>query len=132
MVGCGINLIWNRCFCKPPKRDVFREGSAQLLGESEEAEPIGTNFNVGACIAVAFWLSTLILAAGKMDGWTVPASLVFTPFLIVVSIMLCCCTCLACCGPTLVDAAIQNESELRQPESSQGRNNVEMQNVHQD
>lgn len=129
MVGAGIKLLWSLCRSRPRKRTVFRDGRVQLLEENEEEEAVNGSGFVGACIGVTFWLGTLILAAGKMDGWRVPSWLVFSPFYIAVSIVLCCCTCLACCGPTLVDAAMQNDIEQR--ESSQGRGSSEAQNLNQ-
>merc|ERR1719258_60380 len=99
------------------KKNGLSDGRVQLLEENEEEEAVNGSGFVGACIGVTFWLGTLILAAGKMDGWRVPSWLVFSPFYIAVSIVLCCCTCLACCGPTLV--------------SSQGRGSSEAQNLNQ-
>jgi len=100
MVGASCQLLWS-CRSKSIRRAVDDE-------EPGQETPRAPGF-VAACLAIAIWLSMLLLGAGKLDGGEYSAFLVFLPFFLVVAQLLCCCTCLACCGPVVLDAFLKEE-----------------------
>lgn len=102
MIGGGLKVIW--AFCQ-----------RQPLPTTDEEEPsTGGSAVCGACFTIAAWLSILMLAAGKMDGSTYSAFLVFLPFFLIAANVLCCCMCLACCGPIVLQSFLQESREDQQ------------------
>jgi len=99
MIAVVIRLIW-------AGRPVPPSAPA-----TEEDEPPSSNGFTGICIAMGCWLSILVLAAKKLDGLQIPAFLVFLPYFLIAAIVLSCCTCLACCGPNIIRAALNSEFE---------------------
>lgn len=113
MVGAGCQLLWS---CRSKSiRSVDDEEPGQ---ETSRAPGF-----FAACFAIAIWMSMLLLGAGKLDGQEYSALLVFLPFFLVVAQLLCCCTCLACCGPAVIDAFLREEQAKagQQPHESEAQ-----------
>lgn len=101
IVGASLKLLWS---CRTSSRRT-------VANESEEdTSSVGDGFAV-ACFAIAGWLTVLLLAASKLDGNNISALFVFMPFFLAVGVLLCCCACLACCGPMVVGAVIESEKD---------------------
>jgi len=101
MMGAGFKLLWS---CKGVKKEARADNS-------EEEEPPQGNGFIGVCLGIAVWLSTLCLAAAKLDGDSYSAFVVFIPWFLLVAQLLCCCSCLACCGPMMLKAVLKQEQE---------------------
>jgi len=103
MIGATVKLMWA---CKP-----VRQTGNLPENDGEDVETPPSNNATGVCLAIGAWLSMLVLGAGKLDGSSYSAFLVFLPFFLISTIVLCCCGCLACCGPLLLQSAMQQEQE---------------------
>jgi hypothetical protein len=99
-IGYGLRLAWS-----------CRNHHTKTQSSPEEDPGSGP---VGPCFAIASWLSVMLLAAGKMDGSHYSAFWVFAPYFFLGSLMLCCCGCLACCGPAVLQAIWMQEQEEAQ------------------
>jgi hypothetical protein len=111
MIGAGVKVLWAACQPSPPQE------------ESEATSRQGAFLT--ASFSIASWLTFLILAAQKMDGSTYSAFLVFLPVFLSSGALLCCCTCLACCGPMLFEAAVdldhQEQAAQRAEQNTEGQ-----------
>eukprot|EP00929_Paragymnodinium_shiwhaense_P002533 TRINITY_DN102811_c0_g1_i1.p1 TRINITY_DN102811_c0_g1~~TRINITY_DN102811_c0_g1_i1.p1 ORF type:complete len:454 (+),score=114.80 TRINITY_DN102811_c0_g1_i1:101-1462(+) len=102
---------------RTPEADPESGSAAAPPASQEEAEEEGSPA-IGACCSVGFWLVMVLGAAGKMDGGSYSAFLIFLPIFIIVGCITCCFTCLvAQVTPEHVETmAQQQQAEQRERE----------------